>query len=86
MIEAKKPHAYAYLWESESQSGGTRSIRIEVQYDHAIADISIRLAEPVPPHTNRAEIARIEIHSLIEALEVVAESSSNISVRRPPQD
>jgi hypothetical protein len=68
MTEGIKPrHVYVDEMHTDPLSGALQMLRFQLYYDHARADIEIHLGEPVPPHTDRSELVRIEIHTLIEA-------------------
>ena len=86
MTEGIKPrHVYVDEMHTDPLSGALQMLRFQLYHDHARADIEIYLGGPVPPHTDRSELVRIEIHTLIEALEEAAASSSSILWQRRPQ-
>lgn len=85
MSEPKEP-PFVYVEQHHTQKNGKlTAFRFVLHYDHAQAEINILPSEPRSIRPGIPEIVRLEIHSLIDALEEAAQSSSNILLQSPPR-
>lgn len=67
------------------KSGDLTALCLRLHYGHAQADITIHPASHRSVELGLPEVARLEIHMLIDALEAAAKSSSNILPHPQPK-
>jgi hypothetical protein len=85
MPEPMKRQVYLEGVHTEVRSGKLTGFRAVLYYDCTQAEIHILTAEPRSVTAGIPETVRLELRSLIEALEVAAESSSHISQGQAPR-
>jgi hypothetical protein len=85
MNDTKQPRAYIEGQHLEYKSTQLSGFSVAVHYNRTQADLHILLPEPLSTAIGVPEIVRLELRSLIEALEQVAESSSDISFGQAPR-
>jgi hypothetical protein len=84
MTEPKQSHVYVEEIHTEPRSKNITAFRFAIHYDNARAEIGILPAQPLSDQEGLPEIVRLELHSLISALELAAESTSKILLQRAP--
>jgi hypothetical protein len=74
MSEAKKPRVFVEGQHVQLRAGLLEGFRAVFHYGRTQAELHILLAEPVSVHLGIPTTVRLELQSLIEALEAVEES------------